>query len=138
MQADDPYAYWRSLLERVPGGEIPQEPQAGFWRRRLGKGGPWQPVAIWPGEGGVLRCLDGSHEVEPWRYWDFCCVNATTEADYRAKVAGTPYRDEFRVRGAASGDDLTTDVARAAAIGPPQRRHHGYQQAAPAADTPDD
>ena len=126
MQAD-PYAYWFSLLERVPGGEIPQEPQAGFWRRRMGRGGPWRPVAIWPDVEGGLRCLDGLDEVEPWRVWDFVCVNATTEAAYRAKVAGTPYPDEFRVCGGAS-DDLTTDVAKAAAIGPPVRRHHGNQQ----------
>lgn len=129
MQADDPYAYWRSLLERVPGGEIPQEPQAGFWRRRMGRGGPWQAVAIWPDEAvdGGLRCLDGLAEIEPWRVWDFVCVNATTEAAYRAKVAGIPYPDEFRVRGGAS-DDLTTDVAKAAAIGPPERRYYGNQQ----------
>lgn len=128
MQVRDAYAYWRELVDGVPGGEIPQEPQAGFWRRRMGKGGPWRPVAIWPGDDGELRCLDGSDEVEPWRFWDFVCVNPTTEAAYRAKVAGTPYSDEFRVRGSASDDDLTTDVARAAAIGPPIRRHNGNQQ----------
>lgn len=119
----DQYSYWRSLLKRLPGA-IPQEPQCGFWRRRMGRGGAWRPVAIWVDANSAMKCLDGDRPVEPWTVWDQVCANATTEADYRARVAGTPYRDEFHVAGTS---ETTTDVARAAPIGPTPRRPHGNQ-----------
>lgn len=128
QKAREAYGYWKAALQ----GDFRlwrDDPMPGFYRRKLGKGGGWQPVAVWMDQSGALRCLDGAREVEPWRYWDRYSHEPTTEADYRAKVNGTPYRDELL---AADASGWTTDVTRAAPIGPTPRRTHGHQAQTPA------
>lgn len=113
---DHDYKYWRDCID----GRHPpflDDPQAGFYRRKLGKGGGWLPVAIWRQDDGQLVALDGDKLTEAWRVWGWCSSNATTEQAYRDKCAGKPYHDEFHC---VSGG-TTTDVLDAPPILP--RRH---------------
>ena len=120
MPTNDKYAYWRARLAD-PSTPVLQTPQAGFYRLRRGKRSGWTPIAIFELYG-VLVALVGENEFEPFTVWDQCWANATTEAEYRNKIAGGLYPDEFRVRGGRA-DETTTDAARAAPIGPlPKQR----------------
>lgn len=115
----DHYDYWCSFME---GGSPPfvDIPQAGFYRRKMGRGGGWRPVAIWP-ENGELVCLDGDQKTEPWRVWGTAGANPTTEKAYRDKCAGIPYSDEYTT---VSGD-TSTEVSALPLVTPKRRQSRG-------------
>ena len=91
---DAAYAHWQSALagQRMPVHE--DEPQSGFYRMRLVKGGPFVPVAIWidkqvdevTGEltdDERLVALANGKTADPTRVWSFCARHPITEEDYR-------------------------------------------------------
>lgn len=84
----DPYRYWRDLLAGTPNA-IPLrdgQPECGFYRRRLVRGGPFVPVALWRDERGAMQCAVGAEyrPADPDETWLYCCSNPVSEADYRA------------------------------------------------------
>lgn len=77
------FDWWRRSVagERVP--RIEDEPQPGYYKRRMVKGGPWVPVAIWleqdidPETGELtapeeMRCIVNGLPADPVRTWPFC------------------------------------------------------------------
>lgn len=106
----DQYAWWREALKLAgPCGELTREqqavlkisedaPQAGFYRARAVKGGPFLPVAIWFDEEGTLVCVfggkGGSDPAEISRVWTWACRYPVSEQAYRDAVAGKPWPDE--------------------------------------------
>lgn len=88
---------WRRKLagERVP---IPMsDPEPGFYKMRLTKGGPFVPVAIWidqsvdPETGELLTderlcCLVNGQHRDPYRTWTWCASRPISEADYRYRI----------------------------------------------------
>lgn len=94
----DDRAWWRAALA----GERPAitgEPQCGFFKRRLVKGGPWVPVHIW-----IERELDDAGELlsdeqimcsvdgriaDVEAHWSYACAKPISEAefDYLARLS---------------------------------------------------
>lgn len=87
-------AWWREALampayERVG---IPDQPNAGFFQRRLVKGGPFVPARIWLhqdiGEDGellddeVLRCEVNGEPADAEEQWSYLCSAPISEAEF--------------------------------------------------------
>ena len=74
------------------------EPQEGFYRRRLVRGGPWVPARIWweygevDQESGhkmdddVLHCLVNGRRRDPYREWLWLAKEPITEAEFNFMV----------------------------------------------------
>ncbi len=82
--------------ERSLAGEKPQifgTPEAGYYKRRLVKGGPFVPCRVWIeqqiGECGELvsepayRCEVNGREVEAFEAWTWFCITPISEAEFR-------------------------------------------------------
>lgn len=80
----DVWAHWRAACAGQPREIHEGQPQAGFWKMRRRKDGPYFPVAIWPGDDGALVCLVGG-EAEPnvSRTWSWCAKHPIPETVYR-------------------------------------------------------
>lgn len=83
--------FWaRSLAGEKP--PVHDDPQPGYYRRKLAKGGPWVPVRIWIeqdiDDAGDLvvpprvRCLLNGHEADAGEQWTWCCAEPITRAEY--------------------------------------------------------
>ena len=83
--------FWKASLA----GEKPaitEEPQAGYYRRRLVKGGPFVPVRIWHegarDENGDLiedertLCSVDGRLVDAADHWTYCADNPVTESEF--------------------------------------------------------
>jgi hypothetical protein len=100
----DPYRYWREGL-KLTGGKralsrdeqrdmgLSTEPQAGFWRRRLERGGGYVPVALWK-QGDEWRAIVNGRSADAEDVWTYCCNYPVTEDTYRAAANGEPWHDE--------------------------------------------
>ena len=96
------YAWWRAALA---GGNPPiheGEPNCGFFRRRLVKGGPWVPAAIWLDQdicdatGQLMRdeqllCLVAEKMADPYFHWTYLAGNPITEQEYNFMIARQEY-----------------------------------------------
>ena len=60
-------------------------PQAGYYKMRLGKGGPWVPVAIWEKDGVMVAMRGdgkgGRTRVEPDAIWTYVAGNPVKQAE---------------------------------------------------------
>lgn len=97
---------YRAVRSGAPGAgglpQITQEPQCGWFKRRLVKGGPWVPARIWleqptdPETGElagdeVMRCEVGGKERDPVDEWTWLCSAPITEADFLYLTADAEY-----------------------------------------------
>jgi hypothetical protein len=89
----DSYSYWRDALAGNFGPVHDSDPRCGFWRKRMFRGGPFVPVAIFEHEGEIVGLVDGK-PADANEIWTFVCRYPVTEEAYRAKVAGEPWPDE--------------------------------------------
>ena len=91
------YAYWHQGLKSTDGLKPhPGDPQAGYYRRKLVKGGPWVPVAIWvvqeTDEDGLLVddertvCLVDGKPADAEETWSYCCMNPIEEDAYKHRI----------------------------------------------------
>lgn len=88
------YDYWREALAGRFGAVHDGHAQYGFYRRRLGRGGPWQAVAIYPRDGGVAATVEG-RPADPQEIWLWCCQHPISEETYRAVAErGEPWPEE--------------------------------------------
>ena len=86
-------AWWRAALDgqaRITN----DEPQCGFFKRRLVKGGAWVPARIWldaevdPETGELLtderyQCEVNGQYADPFDAWPWLCAHPISEAEYR-------------------------------------------------------
>lgn len=83
--AVDQFAWWRARLDGTgPAGIDINKPMPGYYRRRLQKGGPWVPVAIWYKDG-ELVCRVGDEYADAEQQWSWCALHAVAKED--AQVA---------------------------------------------------
>jgi hypothetical protein len=87
-------AWWAAALTGKALPLIEGEPQCGFYRRRLVKGGPWVAARIWleqetdPDTGEllsqeVIRCEVDGQTADPLDQWAWLCANPIPEAEYQ-------------------------------------------------------
>lgn len=84
--------WWRQALEGVSPPPINEQPECGFYERRLVKGGPLVPVAIWLEQaidaGGyllepeIIRCVVNGKLDDAVNQWGYCCASPITKARY--------------------------------------------------------
>jgi hypothetical protein len=87
----DLWAWWRAAVAgHAP--PIHAEPQCGFFRRKLVRGGPWVPVVIWTvqvldaagelAESERLRCSVNGLERDPEDEWGWVATGPITEKEF--------------------------------------------------------
>lgn len=87
-------AWWRNALDGQQVPMIDGEPQPGFYRRKLVKGGPYVAARIWieqhvdPVTGEldrdeILLCEVDGQPRDAADQWVWLCANPISEADYR-------------------------------------------------------
>lgn len=130
------YDFWRAALKALgtkdnlkdaaaAGVDIPpitEEPQCGFYKRRLVKGGPWVPVRYFleqrvsrtTGElvdDERLRCQVGATFYDPTdvAIWFACCERPIFEADYRALVERGAWAKQYDRRMAEAHEEKPVD-----------------------------
>lgn len=106
MSRDD-REWWRAAIA----GDRPaitSEPRAGFYKRRLVKGGPFVPVAIWfereLDEAGdllsdeVVKCTVDGRLADVDSTWSYCAGSPITEAefDYLSRVSSYAKANDTR------------------------------------------
>lgn len=94
--AADPYAWWRTELKR-PGQKVPEDPQCGFYKRRLVQNGPYVAARIWREpetdfETGkrtgkdTLACEVAKERADPMSQWGYLCRAPIADVDYRFMI----------------------------------------------------
>jgi hypothetical protein len=87
------YDYWQNALAGNFGPVHDGDAQPGFYRKRVSKGGPFLPVAIWADGGKIIATVDGK-EADAADIWSYVCDKPVTEDAFRARSAGQPWPDE--------------------------------------------
>jgi DNA polymerase-1 len=93
----DAFVWWAKEL-KSPGQAAPEDPQCGFYRRRLVRGGPWVVARIWrepevdfmtgkPTGLDVLQCELGGERRDPVIEWLKLCSHPIEEAEFRYRAA---------------------------------------------------
>ncbi len=62
------------------------EPRCGYFKRRLHKGGPWVPAAIWHDENGTMVCAVNGHKRDPQDEWTWLCGQPVPYDDYQHHI----------------------------------------------------
>jgi hypothetical protein len=86
------YSWWRRSVSGERVGRCDDEPQPGWFRRRMVRGGPWVPVAIWieqeidPDTGELtapeeLRAIVNGDRADPQRVWPYARPISLAEYD---------------------------------------------------------
>lgn len=79
----DIWQHWRDALAGREVAIHEGKPQAGFWKLRRRKDGPWLPVAIWEADGAMICVVAGEAEADVARVWTWCAKRPITEEAYR-------------------------------------------------------
>jgi len=99
----DPLAWWRQAVYSAhPAPAAIDDPQPGYYRRKLVKGGPWVAVRIWlvemvdkeTGEltaDSYLCCDVDGKPADPNDQWSYCCDQAITIDDYNHMMRVSRY-----------------------------------------------
>lgn len=101
---DEAFAWHRDALLGVYGDGLPtnDEPQCGWFKRRLVKGGPFVPARIWlyaetdPVTGELmadetLQCEVNGQHADAHEAWLWLCANPITEAEFKYLTAVANY-----------------------------------------------
>lgn len=87
VNTDGPdFNWWRLALAGQKPPIHEGEPQAGFYRRKLVKGGPWVACAI-RRERDVLICIVAGKQVAPDDQWTWLAASPISQEDYLHMVA---------------------------------------------------
>lgn len=112
----DQWAWWRAALAGADQPIHEDTPNSGFFRVRAGKGGPFEPVAIWrDGKSGELRAVRAGKPVDPHRIWTWACRSPVSEQEYRKVEAGGEWSDAPPPV-AVAGHNLPSDDAERLAL----------------------
>lgn len=94
MTKTDQWSWWRAALTGADQPIHEDQPESGFYRVRAGKGGPFEPVAIWrDAKSGEVRAVRDGRPVDPFKIWTWACRNPVSEKEYRKVVAGGEWSD---------------------------------------------
>lgn len=94
------YDYWNNALAGNFGPVHDSDPQPGFYRKRVSRGGPFAPVAIWEAEGQMIALVDGKQS-DANEIWTYVCQHPIAEAHYHARMETGKWHDESDAVGAS-------------------------------------
>lgn len=105
----DNWSWWRAALANPHeiGSSLPvhiDDPRQGFYRVRLNKAQPYEPVAIWE-QDGVMVGRRGDNDVDPNTLWLRACMNPVSHEDYLAALDGKGWPDDDETVKAQIGDN---------------------------------
>lgn len=111
----DLFAWWREeLAER--GQRIPEEPQCGFYMRKLVKNGPFVHARIFPDKdekgGDIIRCELGGKPVDPQAHWTALAMRPIREEDFHFEVADSAHAKKFRPHDPKAHPERAVDLAK--------------------------
>lgn len=86
------YEFWQNALAGKFGAVHDGHPQPGFYKRRAGKNGPWNAVAIWESNRTMLA-VEGGKPVDPAEIWTWVCSHPISEETYRRVERGDGWPD---------------------------------------------
>ncbi len=87
------YDYWTNALAGNFGPVHDSDPQPGFFRKRLSRGGAYVPVAIWEHEGQIVALVDGK-QADANEIWTYVCQHPISEQHYHARMETGKWHDE--------------------------------------------
>jgi len=64
-------AFWIECARGFPVARMPDDPQPGYYKTRVIKGGPWVACRIWRDGEGELHCRVGDDMADPVTVWTF-------------------------------------------------------------------
>jgi hypothetical protein len=79
----DQFEKWKKLLAGEPVEMHENEPIPGYYRTRMGKDGPWVPVAIWNDAKGETLALRAGSVVDVGQVWPYCAKHPIAYATYQ-------------------------------------------------------
>lgn len=100
----DNYAWWKAALAGEKPGIHEGDPNAGYYKTKLVRGGHWIPVAIWWSipkgaekvpENERLFAKQGQKIVNPFDIWTRVCTKPITSEKYWQMVNGS---EDFEAR----------------------------------------
>lgn len=120
---DDPLSWhWRAVrLAGRPTGYhdfTPPDPQCGWFKRRLVRGGPWAPAKIWreaerrelqPTGRDILRCEVAGKLRDPQAEWPRLSINPITEEEYRFMTASAEWARAYSPHDPAANPEKPID-----------------------------
>lgn len=108
MGAVPTYDYWQNALQGNFGPVHDGDAQPGFYRRRLVRGGPFVPVAIWHDGDKMVALVDGK-PADPVDIWTWVCQAPITEQAYHRAMGGGGWADEPRAPDAPASGNMPSD-----------------------------
>ena len=97
-----PYTYWHNALMGQFGPIHENDPQCGYYRMRLRRGGEWVPVAIFREDDGEVIALCKGEMKDAFEVWTWCCRYPVDYEVYRAVAEeGKPWPEDVMVSGLA-------------------------------------
>ncbi len=88
------YKWWRASLDGQAPDIHEDQPQCGFYQRRLVKGGPWMSVGIWRDSGSKrLRAQQGGKEIESDKIWTWVAKHPITHDEFMHLEAVRKYAE---------------------------------------------
>ena len=96
----DEWGWWKEELKH-PGQRLPVDPQPGYYKRKLVKGGPFVMARIWreadPATGKtVVRCEVGGQARDPLAEWTRLSMAPITAAEFGFEVADADHARKYR------------------------------------------
>ena len=96
------YTYWHNALMGQFGPIHENDPQCGYYRMRLRRGGEWVPVAIFREDDGEVIALCKGEMKDAFEVWTWCCRYPVHYEVYRAVAEeGKPWPEDVMVSGLA-------------------------------------
>ena len=92
------YSYWHNALYGKFGPIHENDPQCGYYRMRLRRGGEWVPVAIFREDDGEVIALCKGEMKDAFEVWTWCCRYPVDYEVYRAVAEeGKPWPEDVLV-----------------------------------------
>ena len=96
------YTYWHNALSGNFGPIHENDPQCGYYRMRLRRGGEWIPVAIFREDDGEVLALCKGEMKDAFEVWTWCCRYPVDYEVYKAVAEeGKPWPEDVLVSGIA-------------------------------------
>jgi hypothetical protein len=107
------FTYWHNALSGNYGPIHENDPQCGYYRMRLRRGGEWVPVAIFREDDGEVIALCKGEMKDAFEVWTWCCRYPVDYEVYRAVVEeGKHWPEDVLAGGLADPSTMSSLIAK--------------------------